>query len=477
MLKLLLSFVFILSPSFAQDSCPTDARGLIKFRNSLIEDYSNGGLSTKSAEKVLSQIDKCYKETPKCFDDLFYYLDKKVNSHKYPMKSTSNLDKSDLTISSIKDLPKEFWGKRDNKGEPESIIFPENIEEIAKKKNWPNVLYKTRGSGGFDSGENLYIVVIPGEDKDIVMQVSPEPDKDSVKNGKKSRPNPAEGIHKSQETLTIITVDKTKVPRVGQLRLLSNGYKVDGVRHYKFSNETSVGDCLSCHSKPFRSISPRGFENIQEDIEEKMSEEEAAKVHAVNQVLTTENMTWGSKIISGKEMRLGPNLNEYWLGWATEKVDTKSDSFLEKCASSRKSFYHYALGSTYEKDFEWDEKQKIDLNKVRSAMNCVECHDGKQQGVLHSNFSSDEVKFKIIVDHKMPPNVALNENERIALYNCLYAQRNEILSHRDENRNNIWEAEGYWMKQTSCRGKQFESANPLKNNSNSEGTSSKGRDI
>jgi hypothetical protein len=102
------------------------------------------------------------------------------------------------------------------------------------------------------------------------------------------------------------------------------------------------------------------------------------------------------------------------------------------------------------------ESPAIRWEKVRDAMNCASCHNNRQRGALNAGTSWAEIDFKILVDQSMPwgwhrnpmdrgnPNKPvidlLNENERIALSNCLQAE---------------WELEQVkttdWLGEISCR--------------------------
>lgn len=458
-------FLIIISVySFSNDNCPTSRRALVKFRKKLIKEYIDSNLSKEVATKIVTNLNKCYNEIPRCLNDLYYESDKNSSSGRdYVKASPGQLEKSDLTISSIKDLPEEFWGKRNGNGDPETIIIPEDIRSIVKKNGWNDLLYKTREAGGFDSGENLYIIGISDEQKSILLQVSPKRDSNVSSSKKHPIPRPSEPIHNSQNTLTIITLDKTQSPAVGQLRKLSKSHTDNNTAHYHFNNSLQVGSCTSCHSVPLRSISPRGYGNIFEEIETKMTKQQSQKVDAINNILKHQNTSWGKKVINGKEMRLGPSIKNIPLGWHSNLKKTRSEEFIKNCSQNKTKFSHSSRGGgSYKKNLSWVADQEINTQKVTEAMDCFKCHQSSDKGVLHQQFSEAALFYKIAVDRSMPPNRNLNNNERISLYNCLLEERKELLKDVPEKSLNHWLHSGEWLKQVSCGGNQFSTNNPLK---------------
>lgn len=444
---LFLSGVFLLSSPLALatewDNCPTtvQARQLIDWREVLKKKVLEG-----KAPEVLGAIKKCYSDTPPaCYDDLIYYANTQANPSAYAGSSSGFFETADLTIKGTIDLPIELQAK-DQSGAiiPNQVSFPDNILDVAKAKGWDALLYKTRSSGGFDSAPNLFILGISTPDKDIFLQTSPHPDASPSDD---PTPNPRNGnFAKAQNTLTVITVDKTKTPAEGQMRIMRKAYGTD---NYQWDNTINISSCTSCHTTPTRSISPRGYLTVNGS-EKRMTPEQEEMVDRLNNKLGQPN-SWGKKVIDGVEVRFGPSMASFPLGWAPANSETRKEEFMKACATERKSSDQYGFGG-YQASFKMNTPPEINYPRLAEAMNCVRCHDGSSRGPMHEGYGRDNVEFKILVDRSMPHGMELNGDERMALVNCLYREREKVKS--------IWRETGPWMTKASCYGMQFKNGAP-----------------
>jgi len=446
------------------ERCPKNlkAKSLEKWRSKLIKQVIK-----KNYKKVQSAITSCFPATPpKCYGDLLYYADLKANPDDYPQLEYDQddededeeeaeedvlLNKNELTLKSEADLPPEFLA-RDKAGKVISgeVNIPDNIEEIAKKKNWDTLLYKTRGTGGFNDGGNLFIVAISTPKVDIIIQSSPKPDKNPEKTANNPLPKPSNPhMSEAQDTLTVITIDKTKKPPVGQLRKL---IKYDG-KNYSWSNTTKIQDCIGCHASPLRPISPRGYKHVNH--EDKMSPEQSAKTDAINKLLNRSGVSWGTstgKNNDKKKIRLGPPIDSYPTGWAPKNFKTRTKDFIKKCSIAKD--INYKGFDKYKVKLSQNKPPKINWRRVRNGMKCFKCHNNTKRGILHEDFSMDENIFKIAIDHSVPPDVDLNDDERLALVSCLKAERSILKKE--------WRKRGKWMEQSTCLGDQFDGKPPVR---------------
>ena len=429
-------------------SCPPTLKGaeLVKWRKSLvkkvIEDSENESLSRSGLKVVQEAIRSCFDgAVPACYSDLDYYIDGMTNQVPNVL---SYQDTKDLTLKSATELPKELLAR----GSEDSIVIPDDILELAKKKGWKTVLYKTRSTGGFDRAPNLFMIAISTPEKDIFLQTSPHPDiSDSTKNN--PVPEPRNGkIHDAQNTLTVITVDKTQDPPVGQMRKLARTGERNG---YQWTNNISNNSCTGCHTLPLKPIAPLGYKHVNGE-EQRMSPEQEAQVDAMNYLLK-QPVCWGEFKVGYKVKRLGPPISSHRLGWAPVNSNTRTDDYIKACASVVPSYTYNGFGG-YKATVRQKDPSSINYRKVAEAMSCTECHDNANRGVLHEGFSREEVAFKILIDRTMPPNGTLTDDERLALYNCLQMEQADLKKE--------WRKSGEWMTGASCFGDQFK-GNPPKN--------------
>lgn len=424
--------------SRARLECPNITQGdsLLTFRSAVVSRIVRG-----EYDIAAEAFSRCFpSEVPACLKAAKIHNDTKRYQSSIPQYNTDPAHLVEgLTLSSEKELPPEFLVK-DSAGKVKSglVAIPPNILELSKSKGWKAVAYKTRSTGGFDAGPNLVLVAIPGADKDIYLQISPRPEANFHDLVNEPYPQPGTNLSQGQDTLTIITVDKRANPPVGQLRRMH----FDTVREgYTWDNNTRVEGCLGCHASPLRSISPRGY-LVTHGNEKRMKPEDERTVTEINQMMTVEGLTWGKLKVQGVETNRGPEADSHPLGWAPPNSETRTDEFIRQCAQSLTVRDYVAISRDYAHQFRMSPDLKLNTAKIRAAMDCVQCHSGRIRGPLHEGFSQDEVFFKIAVDKTMHPGSDLSPDERMALYNCLKAERLVV---RD-----AWRTSGEWMTRSVC---------------------------
>lgn len=380
------------------------------------------------AAEVQTSIRQCFPtRVPKCLEAVDEYSAEAIGLPRFRIPTP-------LTISSEADLPTEFLVKDANGNPvPGKVKIPDNIFEIAGGRGWLVSDYKTRGTGGFDTAPNLVIVALkntPTQGKDILLQISPPRDAGHPENGGNPLPDPRK-VH-GQGTLTVITADRTQNPPVGQLRLMSG----DG-RSYTWNNELRSNGCVECHSVPMRSISPRGYKIT--NWENPMDPTDQANVDAINEIMHLRNFTWG-RDQNGE--RLGPQEDSHPYGWAPANSPTRTEAFVTDCFDTRESQRYEGFGGYVHNTPKTPGATLRDWVPLRNAMNCASCHNGGTRGTLHSDFSFDEIVFKVLVDRSMPPEADLTPDERLALVNCIAKEKEQTFA--------PWQASGAWMKRESC---------------------------
>lgn len=423
------------TPAAPLVECPEvkTADNLDKFRTEVIQKVTSGDYTTAS-----SSLNACFKEEkPNCLKDVSEYIERRRGRN---YDSYDPIPAEGLTIKSEKDLPKEFQVTGPNGQTLEGQVkIPPNVLKLAKEKGWKAVSYKTRSTGGFDFGPNLTIIAIPGADKDVYLQISPKAQSDYHNRVNDPYPEAGLDMSKGQETLTIITVDKTKNPPVGQLRKLGPA-GTDGA--YSWNNRTHVEGCTECHASPLRSISPRGYHTTNGD-EKRMKPEDEKTVSEINEMMTVPGLSWGKlKTSDGREVPRGVDGSQHPLGWAPPNSSTRKPEFLQQCATRNRSFSYRSITGDYKYETRMSDTPKIDYEKVATWMSCSQCHSNTVRGALHPGFSNQEIAFKLLVDRSMPPGADLNNDERMAILNCLYEERSQV---RRE-----WSQAGEWLKKEEC---------------------------
>jgi len=438
----------IISRSYANMVCPPGiptAEDLVSFRKNLIKknDFKN----------LVSEIKKCFPiKAPLCYQDMIYYGE--AMSGKHDLRASNYYDDSELSIQSEKELPEGFFDPQ----KPNKVIIPKDIFEREKQdpKKYQILQYQTRSSGGFDNSINLFIIVVKTPDKDFIFQTSPH--ETPLSNPRSNLPLSENEILNSKNNLTLITVDKTTKPhdkttkpQVAQLRKL-----VKMGEDYNWETKTeSVDSCFSCHTGPLRAISPKGYSEINSS-EKKLSLEDHKKIEAINLTLE-EFKSWGTTKRGQYDIKLGAAMNSQPYGWATDSSKTRSEKFIKQCSTNEKQI-RYKGFSGYVFNVNLTESPAINYKNVALAMNCYECHNNRLHGALHSNFSFDEIVFKVLVDRSMPFILlsSLSMNDRIALVNCL----KEEFGNRKNRRK--WIEEAPFLTTASCDGDQFKHNNDYK---------------
>ncbi len=446
-------FTFIAKSIEKSSQCPTSASESISaWKDTLFTSVIQGHY-----QDVRQAFKTCFgsaENVPLCLSDLQYYNDYK-SSPKLGKQEVDELYDKALTLRNEDSLPKEFWAKgNDQNRRPGFISIPANLFELSKEKGWKVSTFKTRDRGGFDKSHNLLIIAIPGKDQDIFMQTSIDPDEDPVEQIYDPEIRSTSGnLTKGSRFMTMITVDKTQKPPVGQLRKLTQDM-ITG--QYKWSNSLAQHDqygtetCIQCHTTPLRPVSPVGYLAVNGK-EKLMSPAHTHEIDGINDMLSMPGVSWGKTMHKGKEFRFGAPIDSQPWGWAPEGSVTRKQEFIENCAAKRQAVFHRSRDEEfYQYDSIPKPHAKMDWRKISRSMNCVGCHNGKDRGVLPSEFQEKAIAFKVVVTREMPhfddPDVPippdLNEDERLALLTCLKAEREAVRSD--------WEKSGWWIKRNNC---------------------------
>lgn len=419
--------------------CPTDkqAASLDSWRDKAISSVVSGQYSL-----VKNKVKECFTDkVPSCLNELIYHLDLKKTGRVNFATTDPGIDENEPVegyhLKSVSDLPSEFHAKSSLSSlAPDSVKIPPNLFSLAKEKGWKAISYKTRSTGGFDTPPNLTLIAIPGRDKDIFLQISPKPDNNHAATN--DNPVPQGDATVGQATLTIISVDKTKRPPVGQLKKLLSENNINN-NTYAWKNKTDSQSCTRCHTTPLRTISPIGY-RVTNGTEKRMSLEDERTVTEINDMMIGE-VSWGKAKVDGYEIKKGASASSQPYGWTPPNSTTRTESFLKTCAVNSKYFSYDGFGG-YAYSVRMKDTPQINYEKVSRAMNCVQCHNGNVRGSLHEDFNFDEIRFKIMVDRSMPPGQQLNTDERIALVNCLRAEYSKVSA--------AWKKSGEWMKKDEC---------------------------
>jgi hypothetical protein len=416
-----LFFALIASTALAQDHCPpaTDGNALSTYRDSII-----GRILRNEAPQVRTSLQTCFPGgVPACL--------RAAAEH---ATGSSGATATPLTLSSERDLPPQFLVP-DANGNPKPglVRFPPNLLQTARQNGWKALAYKTRSTGGFEGNDhsNLSIVAIPGAQRDVYLQIAPQddPNHGSTHNDPIPTTDPSRGMN----VLTVITVDKTQNPPVGQLRHMTYDSAAGG---YRWNNSLRSSDCTRCHSNPLRPISPRGYLNTNGN-ERRMKPADERTVTEINDMMGVRNLTWGR---GANGERLGPAPGNQPYGWAPAGSRTRGEEFIRQCSSNLQAVSYAGFGN-YEARIS-PNSDSVDWRKISQAMDCTRCHNGEVRGSLGSHFSWNEIQFKIAVDRTMPQEIELNNNERLALLQCLRAEFSEV--------GDAWRTSGDWMRRENC---------------------------
>ncbi len=445
------AFFSLLSLSATQLDCPPNIESEVAgsdlkiWRETLISGVLEG-LHTD----VRRTIQRCFpRELPSCLQDLVEY-NRMVEQNL--RVNQPRLDCKNKILPSVDALPPEFIHRQ---GDEKFLRFPKNLETIAKEKGWKTALYKTRSSGGFDGSPLLYLAVIPGTQNngmiDHYLQISPTEDKSPTGSDDPTVKARDDNPHIGRANLTIISVDRSKNPPVGQLKMLK---QYDENRNYAWNNDIRA-DCYECHTVPLKALSPVGFGQLNAP-EIAMSKAEQENIRAINEMMNIPNLSWGTCEQNGKMTPLGPRLDSHPIGWAPKGSITRKKEFIENCVKNTdRSTQYWAAASNYNKQFKTAPNfpQNVDRDKIAKAMNCIECHDNTKRGYLHAGIEAKEITFKVLVDRSMPLGFdSMNVDERMVLLTCLNMEKRELLSQQ------AWRKSGEWMRRRFCEDFQIKEA-------------------
>ena len=435
-IKTILLIASLSAPQFvsadSEFNCPPSgtAANISAYRDTIVESILKGDYATAN-----SSLQRCVGDLQvACLTDAQYFLNLKRNSgavtYAPEMDPPGSRPVEGYTVKTPNDLPVPF---RADNGQ---IKIPDNLMQTSQRNGWKTVSYKTRSTGGFDTAPNLTLIAIPGEEKDIFLQISPPPA------GHLNYYNPEPeirggNISAGQNVLTVITVDKTKNPPVGQLRLLE---KDIATGNYRWNDKLRSRSCTECHTSPLRTISPVGYLTTN-GAEQRMNPQTEQTITEINEMMTGK-ASWGAfETNTGQVIRRGPPLESQPYGWAPEGSPTRTEDYLKTCSTTQSSYSFTAFGG-YSYSGTMSSSPPINYAKLQNAMNCAYCHNGNVRGKLHANFSFEEMVFKVLVDKSMPPGEDLNQNERMALLNCMRAEFRAV--------SNKWKESGEWMKSAAC---------------------------
>ncbi len=259
-----------------------------------------------------------------------------------------------------------------------------NAKQTDPKLKWITFLYKSQHLPAPDQTSALgrFFVYIPGKDFDRYLQFALRTDKDE------DLPN----------AFSVVSVQKTD-PATGKpldapRARMKDFWRIRTNKGIQLSTRLDqkgrLENCYQCHKTPLLPIEPD-----RADFDEKRF---GANVKLVNQLM-------------GDHTDLkydGLNMDDYGPGLGPVDAKTRTKDFMLSCAGGKVT----------------DEKR---LEVIAKAMNCQNCHDGSQRGVL--NYPSAKVKQPTsqkpltrhyVVDYeKMPPGEKLSQPEREALHECL----------------------------------------------------------
>lgn len=388
------------------------------------------------SKKFKANLLKCFpeEEVPPCMKNMrnFYFpIHMRIGDEKAFAKAIE-----EDTPEERKTLPKEFLAE----GEPGRWSIPSNIEAIAAEKGWTTVRFKTKSAGGFDlngpaKSESLLFVYIPGDKTtppstfDRFLQLTlPEDPPELREEPVPSNPVPSKADYtegsknkKFPNSMAMITAQRGKDGEPGNIVLTSFGRSSTSY-HGNFSNITN---CFSCHPSGLLPISPMGYRTLPG--EKSLPEDVKKKISDLNDIMSGYGkLNWGA----GKQRFFIPE--EYgppkgalsprgeMVTYSGKTIPLDSDEFLNYCMDNAPNEVTY---TSLRKDREWKFKKEADLvfdrSRVKKAMNCASCHDGNYRGILNEAISTGMLRYRIFVDHSMPPHLPLNVNEKLALENCL----------------------------------------------------------
>lgn len=343
-------------------------------------------------------------------------------------------------------------------------VLPENIEALAAEKGWPAVRYKSRHSGGFDSGTpSLLMVLVPGDkvsppvnyDRWLNFAIPADEGADALTPKPQAKvPGAAEyaaegnGGKYLPRTFTMVTLDRKQGTTPGKVYFQKFYREQTGSPVFKPESSSSPSSCVSCHPNGLRAISPLGYH--VRDGEAQLPEEDWKTVELINDAMV---ISAGNKVISwrdavveestgatkpllmpkGQGPSVGPMKPLNAIGRTTDFVKS---CFNRRTTISVTDIFGRAPGKN--NVYKLSAEPQIDFEKVAANMQCASCHNDTGRGALNRTTSWAQIDFKILVDQSMPLGAHQNPleqgaatapviddltaDERIALTNCLQAE-------------------------------------------------------
>ena len=224
--------------------------------------------------------------------------------------------------------------------------------------------------------------------------------------------------------------------------------------------------CYACHPNGLRAISPLGYTTRAGEAQ--LPSNTVASISFINNAMSPYGpLEWRSVVNpeTGESLRYtkpelaGPVIGPMRPLTINSAAQAESDLYPTRtkgfiigadgqsgCAFTQRSLtVEDVLGRAgMRHTYKMSANPQVDWQKVKTAMNCAMCHNGQGRGALNRQTDSSVVAFKVLGDQTMPfgshNNVThtntLTDDERIALYNCLYEE--EPVEYRS------------WMKQKTC---------------------------
>ena len=455
------------TPVWAQfPGCPaSDGSDLTDWRDAAADSYL-----LNNATPVRTAIEQCFATgIPACVARLNDILhDPRPSTALYPT----------AVDASLINPPEEFAVP----GQPNSFKVPADFEDLWRAKGWRAPKFKTRGSGGFDSETStLYILYVPGSSftpalgYDRFIQFSlptlaTDVTADPIPRGEMPTADDyareARREARLPSTFSMILMEKAadghKARPYFQLFSRDSG----GNPVFTRQSPSSETGCYSCHPNGLRAVSPLGYTTRTGETELPVAT--AASISFINGAMSSYGqIEWRSVVVPEtgaitrfvKPELIGPPIGPMRpltvhpsAPGETDRYPTRTQEYIvgadgtSGCAFSQRSL---SVGDVFgrpgmQHTFTMSANPQVDWKKVKNAMNCAMCHNGQVRGTLNRDTDSSAVAFKVLVDQTMPLGAhdnqahtdTLSEDERIALYNCLYEE--EPVEYRS------------WLKEKTC---------------------------
>ena len=435
--------------------CPTAATGaaIDQWRGTFLQTFADGA----NGGALNSWIQSCFPapaQAPACVQRVIQYANRRAGQNNQDV---------DFHTDPHRQLPAELLVSG---ADDFNYVLRGDIEEHAKALGWPVARYKSRHSGGFDSGTpSLLMIEVPGSkqtppvnfDRFINIALPKDENEDGTHPTPQQHfPDPATLAADGGDfggsfphITTMVTVEHGN--RDHKARLYFQMFSRTG-NVYKPQAPSNPSGCVSCHPSGLRAISPLGYHVRAGEAQlDPANWAQVKKLDSDMVVGQKGGITWGSQADAAGNMI--PTLDTRVFGPVVGpsqplSQNTRTKEFIvgadgvSGCQNSRtqvsvKDIFDRAPGRNNVYNF--TSTPPVDWQKVSDAMDCEMCHNNERQGVLNELTSSAQIDFKILVDQSMPfgmhknpldqgndPNApvvdTLNPNERIALANCLQVE-------------------------------------------------------